>query len=113
QRDQAIVGVLDIRKLDVEAMALPRFLRIRDVDDRVAGPGRGCDVDRAVELAVSSCPGRAAAHGEQQPEQRRKDKAGWTMRATEHFGPPPEAWAHSRRAPPAAPAGQRAAHPTE
>src|SRR5439155_20672741 len=82
-------------------------------DDRVAGPGRGCDVDRAVELAVSSCPGRAAAHGEQQPEQRRKDKAGWTKRATEHFGPPPEAWAHSRRAPPAAPAGQRAAHPTE
>src|SRR5438309_845346 len=52
ERDQAVIGVLNILELDVEAVALPRFLDVRDVDDRVPRPGRGRDVDRAGELAV-------------------------------------------------------------
>src|SRR2546428_11488467 len=71
-------------------MALPGFLGIRDVDDRVAGPCRGRDVDRAVELAITSCSDAAAADGDQEPEQYWKYEAGWTERASKQFAPPPK-----------------------
>src|SRR5437016_6428137 len=69
QREEAIVGILHILELDVETVALPRVLGVGDVDDRVAGPGRGRDVNRAVVLPVASStrsPGRTAAYGQQQ-----------------------------------------------
>src|SRR5207302_10621848 len=84
-------------------MALPGFLGIRDVDDRVAGPCGGRDVDRAVELAVTSGPDATAADGEQQPEQYRKHEAGWTKRALRQFAPLPRGFTASGDAPPAAP----------
>src|SRR3989454_11599800 len=84
-------------------MPLPGFMAMRDVDDRVAGPGGGRDVDRAVELAVTSCPDATAADGEQQTEQYRKHEAGWTKRSVRQFAPLPRSFTASSDAPPAAP----------
>src|SRR2546428_14195259 len=91
-------------------MALPGFLGIRDVDDRVAGPCRGRDVDRAIELAITSCSDAAAADGDQEPEQYWKYEAGLTERARKQFAPPRSLGAVSDT-PPAA-RGPRTAHST-
>src|SRR2546428_3496861 len=88
-------------------MALPGFLGIRDVDDRVAGPCRGRDVDRAIELAITSCSDAAAADGDQEPEQYWKYEAGWTERASKQFAPPPKLWAQSATCLRRRPAGGR------
>ena len=69
-------GILDIRELHVEAVALPGLLGVCDVDKGVAGPCRRRDVDRAVELSIRPCPRCAATHRDQQANEDREHETG-------------------------------------
>src|SRR5947199_10734291 len=96
-------------------MALPGLLGSSDVEDRVARPRRGRDVDRAGELAVCAGPssGCTATDCEQQPEHHGKHKARWTTPSIQHATSPPKLERLQHGGARRRPAGLRAAHPTE